>query len=480
MKIATQEATTLDAIESVDGTALALVDNSDSLSYGQMRGAARQIASRVQERYGTEQYILVRATSDVWFVTSLLGILYSGNTPIPVDEQAPLSSLSYMKDKAGAVDVIAPLRPGEFEALPPTFEPNDSRPALILFTSGTTGFPKGVIISHQNLSHSCRAISSYLGYPEHPSAAVVLPLHYSYALLSQVWCQLSIGGLVRLFSNFKNPIKFSRVANEMGLETFCGVPATYNALATIHHMSPIEMPGFRVLCSAGAAMDRSKFGDIKKIFPNAVFFNNYGMTEAAPRISYIREDDPRFFEPTCGHPMDGVQVKIVDPETHVDLPDGEPGMLVVRGPNITPGYLNDEKITQESFTADGHLISGDVAYSENGYFFICGRHDDIFNVGGEKVAPLEIERALHKNSAIEAAAVSGLADEARGKIPVAFLKLKQAASRRDIMGALDGELPPVKIPQRYFEVSGFPVTSNGKIQRRKLSVDDSFVIREIV
>ena len=97
-------------------------------------------------------------------------------------------------------------------------------PALIMFTSGTTGFPKGVIISQANLLHSCTAISKYLDYHRYRSAAVVLPLHYSYALLSQVCCQLFVGGCVRLFANFRNPIKFSRVVNAEELATFCGVP----------------------------------------------------------------------------------------------------------------------------------------------------------------------------------------------------------------------------------------------------------------
>lgn len=324
-------------------------------------------------------------------------------------------------------------------------------------------------------------MAEYLRYREFPSAAVVLPLYYSYGLLSQVLCQLTVGGRVRLIQDFRNVPKFAAAVNAEGLQTFCGVPSTYHAIAMFHAMSPLSMPGVRILCSAGAALDRSRFQEIKAIFPSSTFFNNYGMTEAAPRISYISEDDARFHQNSCGRPMRGVEVKIVDPETHESVPEGENGMLVVRGSNVTAGYLNDEAVTQRAFTSDGWLISGDIARMEAGYIYITGRHDDIFNSGGEKVAPLEIERVLALVPGIEGVAVAGIIDERRGMIPVAFLKLQSPMSRKQILEQLKGKLVAAKIPQRFYEVSGFPMTANGKLQRRRLNPNDSsYIVREIL
>ncbi|NIP84201.1 MAG: AMP-binding protein, partial [Planctomycetales bacterium] len=267
---------------------------------------------------------------------------------------------------------------------------------------------------------------------------------------------------------------------QLQLATFCGVPSTYQALTMFHRMSPLCMPSIRVLCSAGAAMDRARYREIQEIFPQATFFNNYGMTEAAPRISFIRDDDPRFAQPTCGRPMAGVEVKVVDPATHAPLPDGQQGVLVIKGPNITRGYLNDPEQTQAAFTQDGYLISNDIAYLDEGYIYICGRHDDIFNVAGEKVAPLEVERVLNHLPAVDVSAVCGMADDQRGMVPAAFLKLVQPVSRKELADALQGKLPAAKIPMRYFEVSGFPTTPNGKLRRKALSPDDpDYVIREI-
>jgi acyl-coenzyme A synthetase/AMP-(fatty) acid ligase len=434
----------------------------------------------VRHRYGGGGYIMLPAHSTADFVATLLGVMYSGNTPIPFAADLPADGVEYIRQKSNAVALSEPLTSSDFADAQPVDARSSVVPAVIMFTSGTTGFPKGVIISQDNLTHACRTIADYLDYHRHDSAAVVLPLHYSYALLSQVCCLLSVGGFVRLFANFRNPLKFSQAVAELQLATFCGVPSTYQALTMFHRMSPLSMPSIRVLCSAGAAMDRARYQEIQEIFPGATFFNNYGMTEAAPRISFIRDDDPRFEQPTCGRPMDGVQVKVVDPENHAELPDGQQGVLVVKGPNITSGYLNDPELTKSAFTSDGYLISNDIAYLDQGYIYICGRHDDIFNVAGEKVAPLEVERVLNHLPAVDVSAVCGMADGQRGTVPAAFLKLTGPVTRKELTAALQGKLPAAKIPARYFEVSGFPTTPNGKLRRKALSAEDpDYVIREI-
>jgi acyl-CoA synthetase (AMP-forming)/AMP-acid ligase II len=289
------------------------------------------------------------------------------------------------------------------------------------------------------------------------------------------------GGRLRFVPDFRNPLQTAKLITSEGLETFCGVPSTFYALGILHPMAPFAMPTIRVVCSAGAAMDQSRLDVIRKIFPNARIFNNYGMTEAAPRISYVRDDDARFLEGTCGRPMRGVEVRVVDPVTHQPLPEKQTGMIVVRGPNITAGYLNDEEQTQKAFTADGFLISGDLGYLDQGYLYIRGRQDDVFNVGGEKVSPIEIERALLELEPVEACAVAGFRDERRGMVPIAFVKLRRPTARRELTTALKGKLTTAKIPPRFFEVRSFPMTANAKLQRRALSLEDhERIVREIL
>jgi acyl-CoA synthetase (AMP-forming)/AMP-acid ligase II len=204
------------------------------------------------------------------------------------------------------------------------------------------------------------------------------------------------------------------------------------------------------------------------------------MTEASPRIAFIRDDDPRFAEATCGRPIDGVEVKVVDPETGHTTPEGVPGMLVVRGPNVTSGYLNDPEQTGRAFTPDGYLKSGDMAYLDRGYIFIQGRYDDVFNCGGEKIAPLEIERALNSCPGIEASAVTGMTDPQRGLVPVAFVKTSDMVTRQQVVHHLSQHLSKSKIPLRFYRVSAFPMTPNGKLQRNRLAIsDDRYVLGEL-
>lgn len=470
----------LDAIDAAPAEDIALMDKRETICYRDLRRRAGQIATALHRQHGSGGFVIVRATPEIDFVTTLLGVMLSGATPIPVAPDTPNEELDYIQGKSRAVSILDPMSPELYSDEKLSDHRDESRPAIVLFTSGTTGRPKGVVVSTDNLQHSCSTISDYLDYHTYRSAAVVLPLHYSYALLSQVMCQLYVHGRVRLFEGLRNPIKVAREIEELELETFCGVPSTYHALTEFRRLSPIIARSVRVLCSAGAAMNHAQLDNIRQVFPQATFYNNYGMTEAAPRIAFIREDDPRFDEPTCGRPMAGVDIKIVDPKTFAELPEGESGILAVAGPNVTAGYLHDDRRTAEAFTPDGYLLSNDMAYLDNGYIFLSGRYDDIFNVSGEKVSPLEIERVLNEVPGVARSAVIGVPDPARGKIPVAFLQLNDSLSRSDLLTAIRGKLAAVKIPQRFFAVNSFPTTPNGKLKRKDIVSDDErYVLYEI-
>ncbi len=472
--------TFLNRLDEAPGDSVAVIDDQVMITYGALRDTAMRVSAGIVDRCGSKQYVIVRAAPTARFVTTLMAVMYSGNTPIPVAGDLPPDDLEFIRRKSHAALTVDQMDVQSLKSETGRDARDASLPALVMFTSGTTGYPKGVVLSHGNILHSCEAISNYLQYTSHPSAAVVLPLHYSYALLSQVFCQLYQHGRVRLFPHLRNPLKVAREIEARKLETFCGVPSTFHALAEFHRLKPLSMRSVKILCSAGAAMNRARFAEVKEIFPEALFFNNYGMTEAAPRISYVCEADPRFDEPTCGRPMDGVEVKVVHPDTHEGLPDGEFGVLAVKGPNITSGYLNDGELTRESFTRDGYLLSGDNAYLDKGYIFLNGRRDDIFNVSGEKVAPLEIERVLNEIPAVDMSAVTGVPDPQRGMQPIAFVKLNRPATRKEIVEHIQHKLVPIKLPRRYFEVADFPMTSNGKLRRRDLSLNECrHVIREI-
>lgn len=467
----------MDHLDAVAHDAVAVRDEQGSLTYGQLLASARRGATALREDYGAGCMLLVRAEPTTAFVTTLLAVMYSGNTPVPVDPGLPHAAVEFMRQKCDAPAVLdsQAQRRGDRE----TDAYDARRPALVMFTSGTSGRPKGVLVSDDNLRYSCRVVSDYLQYRQHPSGAVVLPLFYSYALISQVLSLLSVGGRVRMFSDLRNPSRVAAALEAEGIATFCGVPSTFQALRAFHALKPFAMPSVRIVCSAGAPLDRSQVASIRSMFPHARLFNNYGMTEACPRIAYVSDDDPRFAEGSCGRPLPGVEVRIVDVDSGDYLPEGARGMLVVRGPNITEGYINEPALTREAFNADGYLRSGDLARLDGGHIFIEGRCDDVFNCGGEKVAPLEIERALLACPGVEAAVVVGEPHEMRGMVPVAFLRCADSVGRRDVVAHLGAHIARSKVPARFYRVSGFPSTSNGKVIRRELSSASPFVTAEL-
>lgn len=448
------------------------------VDYGTLAARVSSVAAAIRSEYGCGRFIVTRPDASADAIVAVLAIMASDNTVVPIGDTVRGEQLEYIRAKCrDAVVFDPPLNGCAADAMSTGTLSHERDPAMVLFTSGTTGQPKGVLVTPNNLDHSCREIAAYLGYREHDSAAVILPLHYSYSLISQVFAQLAVGGSVHLFGSLRNPIKVARVINERSVRVFSGVPSTFAALAMMHRMQSITMPEVRVVCSAGAPFDLTLYDTIKEIFPGARVFNNYGATEATPRISYVADDDPSFFEGSCGRPMTGVEVVAVEPSTRRVLGDGERGIIAVRGANVTPGYLDDTIRTTAAFTSEGYFLTNDLGYVRNGSIHVQGRVDDIFDVSGEKVSPGEIEQALMSFPEIERSAVVGHPDSTRGHVPVAFVKMRSTLAKAELNRRLSQVLAPIKIPVRYYRIESFPETVNGKLMRRELLTGETDYMR---
>jgi long-chain acyl-CoA synthetase len=469
-----------DHIASADLDSPAVEDDHERIDYSTLIDRSERVAAFVQEAYGRSNYILLGATSTVGFIELLLGVVFSGNVPIPIDPHCPQRVLGKYRAVSGA---IGPIRAEDvrIESMHTRMRNVDGAlPAMVIFTSGTSGNPKGVMLSHGNVNHSCIEIAKYLNYYQHRSAAVALPLYYSYGLLSQVVSQLMIGGFVRLFSSFKDVLHFEKIVNSHSLASFCGVPTTFSLISRVNKLQNLHMPTVKVICSAGAAFNKSVYPSMKQVFSNCTFFNNYGMTEACPRISYVSDESNSFFDGSCGQLLSGMTAKVICPETERVLEDGESGMLCVKGPNVTSGYLNEPDRTHQAFTADGFLKTGDIGYFKGEELYIVGRKDDIFNVGGQKVSPIEVEHALNAVPGVKLSAVVGVEDEQRGKVPAAFLVLEEPVSRQNLMEEMRSTVSAHAVPVSFYEVSNLPMTANGKIQRRLLDPNSDYVVRPIL
>lgn len=471
----------LDHIKAIDPDRPAVWDADRQVSFGEMLTQARAIAQSLKVTFPDPKFVLFEAHRSVDFVVRLFAVWEAGKVPVPVDPDAP-----------GALrkTLLAKCQPGVFINTQDWPEPHSvvrqetlvsagSEEALVVFTSGTSGQPKGVVVTQKNLCHSASVISEYLGYAQFSRAAVILPLHYSYALISQLLATLYVGGSCFILSNMRNPLKLAEEASRASLQSLCAVPSTFQTFIQFRKMAELSFPEIRVVCSAGAKLDTSLISDIRSLFPNATLFDNYGMTEATPRVTYIKEDDDRFGDGTCGKAIPGMEIRIVDPKTRQPLPEGETGCVAVRGASVMPGYLDDAEANAKAFTDDGFFVSGDLAHLDDGYLYISGRADEVFNVGGEKVSPLEVEAALYKYPAIVECAVAAIEDAARGAIPAAFLVSQSEFKKAEIVAHLREHLPSNKIPVRYYIVESLPKTSNGKIQRTKLEPQANYVLQRL-
>jgi long-chain acyl-CoA synthetase len=330
----------------------------------------------------------------------------------------------------------------------------DLRAALLLYTSGSTGSPKGVLLSAAGLRANVEAILGYLPVAQVPDTALLLPLHYSYALVGQALTTLHAGGTVWLLNGLSYAREqldaLARIARPVGLSS---VPTSLRALAStqLEAKAPVRL-GY--VASAGGRLTAETVTRVRSAFPGVRLFNQYGLTEASPRVAAISDGHPAFAYGSVGRALNGLQVFAVGP-SGARQPAGAPGELAVRGPSVMLGYLGDPEATARVLAPDGTLRTGDTGYvDENGYIFVEGRNDGVVKVAGERVSLAEISERLGH------AELVALPDEALGAKLIAFVEGDPKPVRERARA-----LPPQKRPVRIVSVTSFPRTSNGKIDR---------------
>jgi long-chain acyl-CoA synthetase len=333
----------------------------------------------------------------------------------------------------------------------------DLRAALLLYTSGSTGTPKGVLLSAAGLRANAEAILGYLPIARVPDTALLLPLHYSYALVGQALTTLHAGGTVWLFNGLAYAREqldaIARIGRPVGLSS---VPTGLRSLASmqLEAKAPLRL-GY--LASAGGRLTSETVALVRSAFPGVQLFNQYGLTEASPRVAAISDDHPAFAYGSVGRALPGLHVFAVD-ASGARLPAGAPGELAVRGPSVMLGYLGDPQATARVLGSDGTLRTGDSGYvDENGYVFVQGRNDGVVKVAGERVSLAEISERLGQAELI------ALPDEALGAKLIAFVEGDPTPVRQRAR-----ELPPQKRPVRIVSLAAFPRTANGKIDRAAL------------
>jgi len=336
--------------------------------------------------------------------------------------------------------------------------------AAILYTSGTTGRPKGAMLTHKNFLSDVISLTKVTEITPDDNFLCVLPMFHSFAWTVCVLLPLYCGGTVVILESFQPGETISTVVNE-GITFLLGVPSMYAVL--LRKAEPEHFKKVRLAVSGGASLPVELYKAFAEKFP-VNFVEGYGLTEAAPVVCLNPVDGIK--KPgSIGLPLPGISVIIGD-DSGREVPTGEVGEILVKGGNVMVGYYNDEEATREAFI-NGWLRTGDLARAdEEGYIYIVDRKKDMIIVGGFNVYPREIEEILHTHPKVAEAAVVGMGDPLRGEVPKAFIVPVEGEkpTSKEIQAFLKGKLAQYKIPRVIEFVESLPKNATGKIMKKLL------------
>ncbi|HEV7847069.1 MAG TPA: long-chain fatty acid--CoA ligase [Thermoleophilaceae bacterium] len=378
-------------------------------------------------------------------------------------------------EKAGAEVIL--VKPGEFEKLVAEHEPDTEMvdregddTAVILYTSGTTGQPKGAELTHSNLHKNSAGVSANLG--ELTDADVLLgalPLFHSFGQTCTMNSAVFVGATVTMLPRF-DPEKALEIIARDKVTIFQGVPTMYNAMLHCDSADGADCSTLRTCMSGGAAMPAELMRAFEEKF-GCIILEGYGLSETSPVASFNHPDKER--KPgSIGTPIEGVEMQVWDDDGN-EVDQGEVGEIVIRGHNIMKGYWNREDANKEAITDEGWFRTGDMAkVDEDGYFFIVDRKKDLIIRGGYNVYPREIEEVLYEHPAIQEAAVVGVPHDELGEEVGAAVVLKQGESvdADELKSYVKEQVAAYKYPREVWFVDELPKGPTGKILKREIEV----------
>lgn len=340
--------------------------------------------------------------------------------------------------------------------------------ASIIYTSGTTGNPKGVSLTHTNLSSNVRSILEYLELRATDSIVNVLPFFYSYGN-SILHTHLAAGGRIVLEKSMMYPAQVLRRMADESVTGFSGVPSTYSILLNRVDITQFDLSSVRYMTQAGGPMAPADIQRLMALFPQVRFFVMYGQTEASARLSYLPPEHLVRKMGSIGVAIPGVTIEIHD---QLDMKVGphEVGELCAQGDNIMQGYWKNDEMTR-LVIRDNWLHTGDLAYQDDdGYLYIVGRATDMIKSGAHRISPKDIEEVVLEVDGVAEAVAVGIPDELLGQV-IKLIVVKRPGADLDKMAIqrhCKNTLAAYKIPKHIEFSESIPRTSSGKVQRFKL------------
>ena len=339
------------------------------------------------------------------------------------------------------------------------------------YTSGTTGFPQGVMLTHHNILNNGFSVGECMKYTASDRLLVCVPLFHCFGCVLALCAIVTHGATMVFVENFDPLMVLASIEKEKCTALY-GVPTMF--IAELNHpmFDLFDLSSLRTGIMAGAPCPIETMNQVMTRMNAKDIIIVYGLTETSPGMTATRtHNSPDVRSTTVGFELPNVEVKIVNPETGEECAVGEQGEICCRGYNVMKGYYNNPEATARAIDADGWLHSGDLAVqTEDGFYKITGRIKDMIIRGGENIYPREIENFLYNMPQIEAVEVVGIPSPKYGEQVGAFIKLKagKQLAEEDVKEFCRGQIARYKIPKYIFFVAQFPMTASGKIQKYKL------------
>ncbi|MGH7179293.1 MAG: class I adenylate-forming enzyme family protein [Tepidisphaeraceae bacterium] len=420
------------------------------------------------------------------YVASFYGSLLAGKCVVPINYLLSDREIAHIVADSGIDTVVtipqlsgrltdAALKVVDLTQLPqtpPAIAPRFPSPvatdlAVLLYTSGTSGLPKGVMLTYGNLQSDVDGAIEHAGLEHKHKFLGVIPLFHAFGMTAMMLAPIQLGATIVYTARF-SPVAAVKAIREHGVSLMFGVPSMFATIAHLKHAGPDDFKSIYALISGGEPLPAALREQFQQRFGVGIF-EGYGLTETSPVVTLNTPREHR--TASVGKPLRGVEVRITD-ETGQPLPSGQTGEIWVKGPMIMKGYYNLPNETAAALTADGFFKTGDLGkFDADGFLFITGRKKEMINVAGEKASPREIEDMLLRHQAVADAAVAGRKDESRGEAVVAFVILKPEAK------ATSGELRDFcreqglaawKCPREVHFVAELPRSPTGKVLKRVL------------
>ncbi len=474
---------------------IAIIDSSGTYCYSQLQSFSDAFATYLLDGKSdlSEARVAYMVEPGINYVSVQWGIWKSGGIAVPLALSYPLPSLIYVIEDTGAeIVVVSP----QFESLIGPYAeergirlivisdmtqfdelgslPNISgeRGAMILYTSGTTSLPKGVLTTHDIIESQISTLIKAWQWSPDDSIVCLLPLHHVHGIINVVSCALWSGAKVKFLHPFVSEEVFELFLNEE-INVFMAVPTIYfkliQAFDSFSNLKKSQITeafkNVRLMVSGSAALPVNVMEKWKEISGHYLL-ERYGMTEIGMAISNPYEGERR--AGYIGQPLPGVDVRLVDESNNLTQ-DQIPGEIQIKGPSVFKEYWKKSEATARSFTPDGWFKTGDIAVIEDGYFRILGRDSvDIIKSGGYKISALEIEEVLRKHPSIKDCAVVGIPNEEWGELVVGALVIQKPLEIKDLEQWIRSQMPAYKTPKGYKIMDDLPRNAMGKVVKTEV------------